>query len=138
MMDSPQVAFELWQEVASADPSFEPDKEQLVAVPLNAKLRPTGYHVVSVGSLNEAIARPREIFRAAIVAGAYAFVLMHTHPSRDPMSSEADRRMTRKIQEGAEIIGINSPDYVVVGTAEGGRLPSSASKTRDCCRAITS
>ena len=37
---------------------------------LNTELRMIGYHVVSVGSLNEALAHPREIFRAAILAGA--------------------------------------------------------------------
>ena len=39
---------------------------------LNAKLRLVGYHIVSVGSLNEAIAHPREIYRATILAGASA------------------------------------------------------------------
>jgi DNA repair protein RadC len=38
-----------------------------------------------VGSLNEAVAHPREIFRAAILAGAYALVLMHNHPSGTPL-----------------------------------------------------
>lgn len=123
LMDSPEVAFDLWQEVVSDDPSHEPDKEHLIVVLLNTKLRTIGYHVVSVGSLNEAIAHPREIFRAAIVAGAFAFVLMHNHPSGDPTPSEADRRLTRKIQEGAQIVGISLLDHVVVGTAETGREP---------------
>jgi DNA repair protein RadC len=63
---------------------------------LNTKMRMIGYRVVSVGSLNEAIAHPREIFRAAILAGAYALVLMHNHPSAPPRfytgsGSEASR-----------------------------------------------
>lgn len=122
-LDSPEAAFRLWQEVVVDDPSHEPDKEHLVAVLLNTKLRLIGYHVVSVGSLNEAVAHPREIFRAAILAGAYALVLMHNHPSGDPAPSEADRRVTRKIQEAGKLVEINLLDHVIVGTPETGRLP---------------
>ena len=123
LMDSPEAAFTLWQEVVADDPGHEPDKEHLVAVLLNTKMRMIGYHVVSVGSLNEAIAHPREIFRAAIVAGAYALILMHNHPSGDPTPSDADRRLTRKIQEGGQIVDISLLDHIVVGTVGEGHAP---------------
>ena len=123
LMDSPEVACDLWQEVVADDPSHEPDKEHLIAVLLNTKMRVIGYHVVSVGSLNEAVAHPREIFRAAILAGAFGMVLMHNHPSGDPTPSEADRRLTRRIQEGAKIVDIHLFDHVVIGSAEAGDVP---------------
>lgn len=122
-MDSPEAAFRFWQEVVADDPCHEPEKEHLVAVFLNTKLRLSAYHIVSVGSLNEAVAHPREIFRAAILAGAYAIVLMHNHPSGDPAPSEADRRLTRRVNEAADIINIQLTDHVIVGTAEPGRQP---------------
>jgi len=122
-MDSPDASFTLWQEVIAADPFHEPEKEHLVVALLNSKLRLIAYHVVSVGSLNEAIAHPREIFRAAILAGAYGFVLMHNHPSGDPTPSEADRRLTRRIQEGAKIVDIHLLDHVVIGTPVEGSVP---------------
>ena len=122
-MNAPEAAFLFWQEVVADDPSFEPDKEHLVAILLNAKLRTIGYHVVSVGCLNEAIAHPREIFRAAIVAGAYGFILMHNHPSGDPTPSTADHRLTRQIQEAANLMAIHLCDHVIVGSGEAGNLP---------------
>jgi DNA repair protein RadC len=122
-MDSPKTACRLWREVIAVDPCHEPDKEHLVAVLLNAKLRMIGYHVVSVGSLNEALAHPREIFRAAILAGAYALILMHNHPSGDPTPSEADRRLTRNIREAAGILQLNLLDHVIVGSPRPDRQP---------------
>lgn len=119
-MDCPEAACRLWREVVADEPGFEPDKEHLVAVLLNTKLRMIGYHVVSVGSLNEAVAHPREIFRAAILAGAYALLLMHNHPSGDPAPSEADRRLTHKIREAAQLLQINLLDHVIVGSPETG------------------
>ena len=117
-MDSPETACQFWREVVAVDPCHEADKERLVAVLLNAKLRIIGYHVVSVGSLNEALAHPREIFRAAILAGAYAMILMHNHPSGDPSPSDADRRLTKNIREAAGILQINLLDHVIVGSPD--------------------
>ena len=120
-MDSPETASQFWREVLAVDPCHEPDKEHLVAVLLNTKLRMIGYHVVSVGSLNEALAHPREIFRAAILAGAYALILMHNHPSGDPSPSDADRRLTKNIREAASILQINLLHHVIVGSPGMGR-----------------
>ena len=122
-MDSPEAAYLLWREVVAEDPCHEPEKEHLVTALLNAKLRLIGYHIVSVGSLNEAIAHPREIYRATILAGAYAHVLMHNHPSGDPTPSDADRRLTRKIQEAGQIVEISLLDHVIVGASEPGCTP---------------
>jgi DNA repair protein RadC len=51
--------------------------------------------VVSVGegTLNEALSHPREIFEPVITFSAFAFVLVHNHPSGDPSPSEADLRL---------------------------------------------
>ncbi len=104
-----------WREHIATDEVFEADKEHLCVIFLNTKLCPTGYHVVSVGSLNEAIAAPREIFRAAVIAGAYGFILGHNHPSGDPAPSEADRRVTIRIRDAAELLQIRFLDHVVIG-----------------------
>jgi len=114
-LDEPAKAFEFWQTVVATEPAFEADKEHLVAILLDTKLRPTGYHVVSVGSLNEAVAHPREILRAAVVASAYGIVLMHNHPSGDPAPSEADRRVTSRVRDGADLLQIRFLDHVIAG-----------------------
>lgn len=116
-LDTPEKAFEFWNEIVAQEPSFEPEKEHVVVVLVDTKLRPLAYHVVSIGSLTEAIAHPREILRAAIVASAYGFVLMHNHPSGDPSPSEADRRITSRIRGGADLLQIQFLDHVIAGDA---------------------
>jgi DNA repair protein RadC len=105
------------------DPSHESEKEHLVTALLNAKLRLIGNHVVSVDSLSEAIAHPREIYRATILTGAYAHVLMHNHPSGNPAPSDADRRLTRKIHEAGQIMEISLLDHVIAGVPKAGCAP---------------
>jgi DNA repair protein RadC len=48
---------------------------------------------------------------------------MHNHPSGDPTPSDADRRLTRKIQEAGQIVEISLLDHVIVGAAEAGCAP---------------
>ena len=79
------------------------------------RLRLIGNHIVSVEGLSEAIAHPREIYRATILAGAYAHVLMHDRPSDDPTPSDADRWLTRKIHEADQIMEISLLDHVIAG-----------------------
>lgn len=119
-VDSPQAVLDFWRSVITKRPDHESDKESLVAILLNAKMRPVGYHVVAVGSLNECIAHPREILRPAIIIAAYAFVLAHNHPSGDPAPSQADQRLTRRLYEAAELLQIRLLDHVIIGDGSGG------------------
>lgn len=123
-LDTPSAVFGFWQNIVATDATFEPDREHLIAILLDTKFRPNGYHVVSSGSLNESIAHPREIFKAAIVTNSYGIILCHNHPSGDPTPSEADRRLTRRIKDAGELLHIALLDHVVCGDAEGGRQPS--------------
>lgn len=67
------------------------------------------------GSVNETVAHPREILQMAIVHKAYGFALAHNHPSGDPRPSEADKVLTRRLKEGAQILGLNFMDHVIIG-----------------------
>jgi len=78
---------------------------------------------ISLGSLNESIAHPREIFRPALIYSAYAVIVVHNHPSGDPAPSEADHRLTRRISEAAQLLQIKLLDHVIIGAPAGSRLP---------------
>ena len=116
-IDGPEPMFSFWKEVIEPKDDFEPDKETLIALMLNAKLRPLAYHQIALGSLSECIAHPREIFRPVIVSAAYAFILAHNHPSGDPRPSQADLSLTKNLREGASVLQISFLDHVIVGRA---------------------
>jgi DNA repair protein RadC len=99
------------------------DRERLYALLLDTKHQLIWMEIVSVGSLNESVAHPREILRPALIHSAYGFILAHNHPSGDPVASAADRRLTRRISEAAELLRINLIDHIIVGTPEEGRPP---------------
>lgn len=98
-------------------------QESLRVLMLDTKLHLIRVHEVSLGTLNESLAHPREVLRPVLLQGAYAFILVHNHPSGDPTPSEADRRTTVRLREAASLVQVNLFDHVILGTSDGGRLP---------------
>jgi DNA repair protein RadC len=89
-----------------------------VVLLLNTKHRIRGHHLVSIGSLNETVAHPREVFRAAVIGAAYGVVLMHNHPSGEPRPSEADKQMTRLLANAGQMLRIPVLDHVIIGSPD--------------------
>ena len=46
--------------------------------------------------------------------------MVHNHPSSDPLPSEEDILLTKKLVECGSIIGIEVLDHIIVGAAGGG------------------
>jgi len=122
-LHTPQDIFEFWQNVIASKPDFEPDKENLFTIILDAKLRPKCYHLTALGSLNECTAHPREIFRVAIISCGFALIIAHNHPSGDADPSHADRQLTAKLKDGAALLQINFTDHVIIGSPSPNRQP---------------
>ena len=99
------------------------ERESLRVILLDTKLHFMRVEEISLGSLNETTAHPREILRPALIHAAFAFVLVHNHPSGDPTPSDADRRMTRKLIEASALLQIRMNDHVIIGAPLPGRLP---------------
>ena len=66
------------------------------------------------GTIDHAPAYPREICRRALELDAKAFIIVHNHPTGDPMPSAADLRMTARIKEAAKTLDITLHDHVIV------------------------
>lgn len=98
-------------------------QEQVLVVGLDTRLRHLSTSIVSIGTVNEASAHPREILRPVIARAAYGFVLLHNHPSGDPSPSAADNAVTRRINEAATLMQIRFVDHVIIGRSELGRSP---------------
>jgi len=92
-----------------------PLQEAVFVILLDRKNHPLGRHLVTLGTLTSSLLHSREVFRAAIIAGAAAIVLSHNHPSGDPTPSSADVAVTRSIRDASKIIGIDVLDHVIVG-----------------------
>jgi DNA repair protein RadC len=89
--------------------------EKFQAVLLNSRRKLIKVEHISVGLVDSILVHPREVFRAAIAANACALVLVHNHPSGDPMPSEADIRVTRDLIRAGQLLKIEVIDHVILG-----------------------
>ncbi len=114
-LDSPELIHELLGE----------EMRKLRKESLRVVLLDTRYHLirveeVSVGSVNESIAHPRDVFRPALIGSAYAVIVVHNHPSGDASPSQTDHSLTRRLSEAAELLQIRLLDHVIIGEGDPG------------------
>lgn len=98
-------------------------QEQVIVVALDTRLRHLITHTVSIGTVNESSAHPREVLRPVIARNAHGFVLIHNHPSGDPSPSRADEAVTRRIAESASLMQLRFIDHIIIGKPAPGRTP---------------
>ncbi len=91
------------------------DKECFFALLLNNARKMISIERISVGSMDLAIAHPREVFRKAIEKSAAGLILIHNHPSGDETPSKEDISLTKRMVKAGEIIGIKVVDHVIIG-----------------------
>ena len=82
---------------------------------LDTKNKITGIFEVSRGCLNSTIVHPREVFKRALLQNASGIILIHNHPSGDPMPSKEDIEMTNRLIEAGDLLGIRVLDHLVIG-----------------------
>ena len=95
-------------------------KESLRVILLDTRYHLIRVEQVSVGSLNESIAHPRDIFHPAVAASAYAVIVVHNHPSGDVSPSQSDHSLTRRLAEAAELLQIKLLDHIIIGAPADG------------------
>ncbi|HIG28828.1 MAG TPA: JAB domain-containing protein [Verrucomicrobiales bacterium] len=122
VLDNPSIIADLLRE---ENRFYEVEHFQLVL--LNTRRRLIKVEQVSQGTLDTLLIHPRDVFMAAISAGAAAIVLVHNHPSGDPMPSEADIRVTRDLIRAGKLLKIEILDHIVLGRASTERSQDYAS-----------
>jgi DNA repair protein RadC len=89
-------------------------KEHLFLLMLDSKNTIIGQKPISVGTVNESLIHPREIFKEAVKESAYSIILVHNHPFGDSKPSQDDEIITQKIKEAGELMNIKLIDHVII------------------------
>ena len=90
-------------------------REKLLLAMFDSKSNLLGDTVISIGTVNNSLVSPREIFLKALEYQAVHIVLLHNHPSGDPAPSEADIHVTYRVMESGSILGIALADHIIIG-----------------------
>ncbi|MFQ5515821.1 MAG: RadC family protein [Myxococcota bacterium] len=104
----PRDAVRLAQKIVKDDA-----REHFFALYVDSRHHLIAYSTVSIGTANQSLVHPREVFQPAVLAGAVAVLILHNHPSGNSAPSREDHDVTRRLAKAGEILGIRILDHLV-------------------------
>lgn len=90
-------------------------QEHLICIYLDTKNQVLLKKTLFIGSLNQTIAHPREVFHYAVRYSAARLILVHNHPSGNVIPSKQDLLFTKRVQTCGEMMGIEVLDHLIIG-----------------------
>ena len=109
-VNSPQAAVRLMSETLKGY-----DREVLAVVNLRNDLKPINMNIVSIGTLNQSLAHPREILKSIVLSNAGSVMLFHNHPSGNLAPSQEDISLTDRMSKLCELLGTPIVDHIIIG-----------------------
>lgn len=91
------------------------DREVAAIINSQTDGRPININIVSIGTIDQALISPAQIFKSAILANASAMILLHNHPSGQSHPSLADQKATKRLVQCGKLMGIDLLDHIIVG-----------------------
>ena len=90
-------------------------QEHFYCVYLDTKNHIIKDKLLFIGTINESLIHPREIFKEAYLLSASSVICVHNHPSGNANPSNNDILMTKQLQEVGKILGIKVLDHIIIG-----------------------
>lgn len=94
------------------------EREEFTALFLDNQHRLIAHETLFTGTINHTQVHPREVVKAALKHNAAAILVAHCHPSGHAEPSDADRRITVRLRQVLDLVGIRLLDHLVVGGME--------------------
>jgi DNA repair protein RadC len=89
-------------------------KEYAGFLTLNQMNGITGFYILSIGAISEALIDIRLIALPAVLSLSSNIILFHSHPSGNPKVSDADRAITRKCFDALKLFNIKLIDHIIL------------------------
>lgn len=88
--------------------------ECLHAIYLDDARRVIHHQEVAAGTIDRVPLYPREVMKPALIHNATGLIIIHNHPNGQPVPSENDLEMTRKLEDLSGLFGIKLLDHMIV------------------------
>ena len=85
---------------------------------LDSKHRVLAFESLFRGSIDCTSVHPRQVVKRALAHNAAALILCHNHPSGNTDPSQADRMLTKRLQDALEMIDVRVLDHFIVGDGD--------------------
>ena len=89
-------------------------QEYFLSITLDGASHIINTRTVFIGTLNQSLVHPREVFADAIADRAAGIIIAHNHPSGTLEASRADVAITQRLKEVSKLVGIELLDHVIL------------------------
>jgi DNA repair protein RadC len=90
-------------------------QEYFYVIYLDSRKRLLKEKLLFIGTINQSIVHPREIFKEAFNVSATSIICIHNHPAGSITPSRNDRETTMTIKSIGKTMGINLDDHIIIG-----------------------
>lgn len=90
------------------------EQEYFILITLDGASHIINKRVLFIGTINQSLVHPREVFANAISDRSASIIIAHNHPSGTLKPSNADIQITDRLQKVAKIVGIELLDHVII------------------------
>ncbi len=114
-LDSPEKIVEVMNSIFHMDTLAE---EYVYLIVMNTKCALLGVFEISHGTVNTSLMNPREVLIKALLCSGVSCALIHNHPSGDSTPSSEDIKVTKRLKEVFDLVGLTFMDHLIIGNAE--------------------
>jgi DNA repair protein RadC len=95
------------------------DRECFWVLHLSTSHKVIEKELVSIGTVDNCLVHAREVFKKAILNGAYAVITVHNHPGGTAKPSKEDKDIWRYLDQAGELLGIEVLDHMIITPSDG-------------------
>ena len=77
-----------------------------------------GYYSLGKGGIDFCSVDVRLLLSVALTTNSTGFIIVHNHPSGKLMPSEADKKITKQIQDCCKIMNLVLLDHLIISSSE--------------------
>ncbi len=104
----PDIVYDYYRHLISHD------QEMFYALYLDSSKKVLKEKLLFIGTVNQSMVHPRDVFKEACLSNAVAVICVHNHPSGDVRPSKEDIWLTNRLREAGILMGIKLIDHVIV------------------------
>ena len=105
---SPMIVFEYYKNIINSN------QECFYCLYLDSAKKVLKEKLLFVGTVNQSMVHPRDVFKEAYLQNATAFICVHNHPNGDVTPSKMDIDTTKRLKEIGILMGIKLVDHVII------------------------
>ncbi|MBL4650063.1 MAG: hypothetical protein JKY03_10055 [Aureispira sp.] len=106
----------IMQKILLREQKIDQNREHFWVIGLESNNRILFIELVSLGTVNQALVKPMEVFSLALQKRAVKIIICHNHPSGGLKPSDADKDITDKLIQVGIIVNTPVLDHLIIST----------------------